>query len=392
MAPKTVRWGMMATGGIVQTFTKDILVDPETRGVDDIKHVVTAVASSSSKDSAEKFIKNCVEGKQGDTQCTAYGSYMELVQDSNVDIVYIGTPHSHHYQNCRLALEHDKPILCEKALTVNAEQAKILFDEAKKRNLFFMEAVWTRYFPLSIEVRRLIQDGKIGEVIRVQSDMSIGAIPEEAFDLSHRMVNKDLAGGALLDLGIYALTWQFQTLYHTLPKEKRKAPRVVGTVVTPEPRTGADEATSMLLEFPVSTPSGKRNAHGIATTAFRAHFDNEVDQVSATPAVRIFGEEGEIQVFGPIYRPSRYRITFRDPEERIQDFSFDFPGDIHGMAWEGDEAARCWMEGKLESESMGWEESLAIMQTMDEVRKQGGLTYPGNIESTEYPIDLAARG
>jgi predicted dehydrogenase len=255
-----------------------------------------------------------------------------------------------------------------------------------------MEAVWTRYFPISIEIRKLIEEGKIGEVIRVQSDLSIGDDPEEAFDVSHRMVNKDLAGGALLDLGIYSLTWQFQTIYHTLPKEKRKPPKVVGSLMTLEPRTGADEATTVLLNFPVSTPSGKRNTHGIATTAFRAHFDYEAEHVGATPAVRIFGEEGEIQVFGPIYRPTRYRHTFRDKEERILDYSFDFPGEIHGMSWEADEAARCWSEGKLESETMGWEESLVIMQTMDEVRRQAGLTYPENIETTEYPVDLAPKG
>ncbi|KAK5095487.1 hypothetical protein LTS08_008129 [Lithohypha guttulata] len=391
MAPKVVRWGMMATGGIVQTFTKDLLVDPKTRGVEDVCHVVTAVASSSSKDSADRFVANFVEGKQGDTKCSAYASYKELVQDSNVDIIYVGTPHSHHYQNCRLALEHNKPILCEKALTVNAEQAKTLIDEARKRNLFFMEAVWTRYFPLSIEVRQAIQDGKIGEVIRVSADLSIGEIPEDKFDEGHRMVNLDLAGGVLLDLGIYALTWLFQTIYHTLPKEKRQAPTVLGTAMTSEPRTGADEATTILLNFPVSTPSGRSSTHGVASAALRAHFDFERDSDQATPAVRIFGDQGEIQVFGPIYRPSRYRITYRDKQKQMEDKTFEFPGGIHGMSWEGDEAARCWLAGKLESETMSWDESLVIMKTMDNVRKQGNLKYPDDIESTEYPIDLKKR-
>ena len=258
--------------------------------------------------------------------------------------------------------------------------------------MFFMEAVWTRYFPLSIEIRKAIQEGEIGEVIRVQSDLSIGEIPEEAFEASHRMVNKDLAGGALLDLGIYALTWQFQAIYHTLPKEKRKAPRVVGVLMTGEPRTGADEATTMLLDFPISTPTGRSNTHGIATTALRPHFDFERDTEQATPAVRIFGDQGEIQVFGPIFRPSRYRISYRDKNKKMEDKTFEFPGGIHGMSWEGDEAARCWLAGKLESESMTWEESLVIMQTMDEVRKQGGLTYPEEIETTKYPVDLKAKG
>lgn len=371
--------------------TKDLLIDPKTRGVDDVRHVVTAAASSSSKASAEKFVANYVEGKQGDTKCTAYGSYEELVKDPNVDIVYIGTPHSHHYQNCRLAFKNNKPVLCEKALTVNADQAKILFEEAKKRNLFFMEAVWTRYFPLSIEIRKAIESGNIGEIIRVTADLSIGEIPEDSFDEGHRMVNLDLAGGVLLDLGIYALTWLFQTVYHTVPTEKRQAPQVIGAAMTNEPRTGADEATTMLLKFPVSAPSGRSSTHGVASAALRAHFDYQRDTEHATPAVRIFGDKGEIQVFGPIYRPSRYRITYRDNEKKFEDKTFEFPGGIHGMSWEGDEAARCWLAGKLESETMSWKESIVIMETMDEVRKQGKLTYPDDIESTKYPLDLKKR-
>lgn len=327
-------------------------------------------------------------------KATAYGSYNELVQDSNVDIIYVATPHSHHYQNCRLAFENNKPVLCEKALTVNADQAKILFEEAKKRNLFFMEAVWTRYFPLSIEIRKAIQDGKIGEVLRVNADLSIGEIPEESFDTGHRMVNKDLAGGVLLDLGIYSLTWLFQTIYHTLPAEKRQTPKVIGVVMTPEPRTGADEATTMLLDFPVSTPTGKSRAHGIATAGLRTHFDHGRDTKQATPAVRIFGDKGEIQVFGAIYRPSRYRITYAkdgDKQQPDEDKTFEFPGGIHGMSWEADEAARCFLAGRLESESMPWSESITIMETMDEVRRLGGLTYPEIIETTKYPVDMQAK-
>lgn len=346
------------------------------------------MASSSSKSSAEKFVSEVVATKQ-EAKCAAYGSYKELAQDPDVDIVYVATPHSHHFQNCMLLLENNKRILCEKALTVNAAQAKILYAEAKKRNLFFMEAVWTRYFPLSIEVRQAIEGGKIGEVLRVQSDLSVGETPEESFDVSHRMVNKNLAGGALLDLGIYALTWQFQTVYHTLPKEKRKAPKVVGTVMTLEPRTGADESTTMLLDFPVSTPTGSRHTHGIATTAMRVHFDHQPD---ATPAVRVYGDKGEIQVFGPIYRPSRMRIMYKDKERSTDDKTFEFPGGGHGMFWEADEAARCIVAGKLESDGLDWEESMIIMETMDEVRRQGGLTYPEEIESTKYPIDLRSKG
>lgn len=190
--------------------TRDLLLDPTTRGVNDIEHVVTAAASSSSKTSAESFVADCVTPMQGSkAQCSAYGSYEELVKDPNVDIIYVGTPHSHHYQNCMLALTNGKPVLCEKAITVNASQARALVEEAKKQKSFLMEAEWTRFFPLSIAIRKKIVDGDIGEVLRVSSDLSTGEAPE-IYETSHRNVNKDLAGGALLDLGVYSLLWLFQ--------------------------------------------------------------------------------------------------------------------------------------------------------------------------------------
>ena len=380
-----------ATGGIVRTMTRDLLIDPKTRGVDDIVHVITAAASSSSKDSATQFVRDCVAPFQDqEVSCSAYGSYEELVKDPNVDIIYVGSPHSHHYQNCMLALQKGKPTLCEKPMTVNAAQAKALTEEAKKRNLFFMEATWTRFFPLSIAVRKRIKNGDIGEVLRVSADLSTGEAPE-IYDEGYRNVNKDLAGGALLDLGAYSLLWLFQTVYHTMPKDKRKPPKLVGTAMTPEPRTGADESTTMLLDFPVSTPTGSRSTHGIATTAMRVHFDPGRDSESASPAVRIQGDKGEIQVFGPIYRPARVRIVYTDTSKPIEIHAFDFPGGTHGMSWEGDEAARCLLAGKLESEGIPWEESIAIMEVMDEARRQGDLKYPEVIETTEYPVDMKSR-
>jgi predicted dehydrogenase len=314
------------------------------------------------------------------------------VKNPDVDIVYVATPHSHHYQNCRLAFDHGKAVLCEKALTVNAEQTKTLYKIAKEKNLFFMEAVWTRYFPLSVTVRDWIQKGEIGEVSKVHADLSMRQPAD--LDLSHRLVNKDLAGGGLLDIGIYALTWVFQTIYHTRPADQRQAPKVVGTAMTPHSKTGVDEATTILLEFPQSTPSGKTTAHAIATCSFRTSYDNGESTDHATPAVRIFGEQGEIQVYGPIFRPSRTKLIVKktsSDKAEVTDKTFDFPGDGHGMYWEADEAARCWSAGKLQSEGLTWTESTVIMEVMDEVRKQGGLTYPDAIETTDYPVDLKAK-
>lgn len=179
---------------------RDLLKDPTARDTTDVTHTVTAVASSSSKDRATKFIADLGVP----SPCAAYGNYEELVKDANIDVLYIATPHSHHYQNVMLALEAGKNVLCEKSFTVNAAQTKILCETAKKKNLFLMEAVWTRYFPLSIQVRDLIKDGSIGEVLRVVADNSFGDDVENTWGTKHRMVNKDLAGGCLLDRKLFS--------------------------------------------------------------------------------------------------------------------------------------------------------------------------------------------
>lgn len=387
-----------ATGKIAKTFVKDLLIDPTTRGTTDIRHRVVAAASSSSISHAQKFVSEIIASAKPaeDPECAAYGSYADLVEDRNVDIVYVATPHSHHYQNVMLCLSAGKAVLCEKAFTVNAAQARILYQTAREKNLFLMEAVWTRCFPLCDAVGTHIRSGDVGEVLRVHADLSVGMAPEECFgDVSHRILNKDLAGGCLLDMGIYSLTWIFLALYHTRPPPQRRPPTVKGVAMTPEPRTGVDEMTTMLLEFPTSPPTGLTTAHAIATTALRVDQDPDKLQ-TAGPAIRIQGTKGEIQVYGPAYRPSKYRIVpvrdrAKDEEGGAHDHQFDLPAHGHGMFWEADEAARCWRDKKLESDVIGWDESVAIMDVMDEVRRQAGLTYPHHIESTDYPIDLKPR-
>jgi len=401
MSPKTIRWGILATGGIALTFTRDLLVDPTTRGVTHIKHTVTAAASSSSQKRAEDFLKEV--GAPADAK--AYGSYEELVNDPNIDIVYISTPHSHHYQNAMLCLEAGKPVLCEKALTTNAAQAKALVAKAKEKNLFFMEAVWTRYFPLSIYVRSLVTSGTLGKVHRVQADNSMATDPETSFaDGKHRLVNPQLAGGALLDAGIYALTWVFQALYTTQDPQTRRKPRVASALRLYAPTGAADDMATMVLTFPGAAGDGG-DAHGIASTSIRLH-PAPAGASGVAPCCRVQGDKGEVQIFPPAYRPPKTRLVLRDGTVEEKDWT-PFPGpgkgsgwyngfgglmnaegEGHGMFWEADEAATALVEGRLEGKYENWEESVTIMEVMDEVRKQGGLVYPEKIETTVYPTTL----
>ncbi|KAL1894557.1 D-xylose 1-dehydrogenase (NADP(+)) [Sporothrix stenoceras] len=384
MAPYTLKWGILATGGIAQTFSKDLLADPSARGADDVHHEIVAAASSSSASRAAEFLKDVGAGPDA----KAYGSYAELVVDPNVDIIYVATPHSHHFQNAMLALEvGNKHVLCEKAFTVTAAQVRKLVATARAKNLFLMEAVWTRYFPLSIQVRELVKSGAIGTVYRVVADNSFNSNADSTaasilhFPDSNRMVNPDLAGGALLDLGIYSLTWLFQILYHLQSEDEgeKEAPQVVAAI-NKYARTGADESTTVVLQFP-----GHRS-QGIGMTSLRVGTGVGSAQKSG-PAILIQGSDGEIQVMGPAFKPLAYRVIKKSEEksaDQIPWIDVPIPADKrpgatwagHGMFWEADEAARCLRDGKKESATLPLSESIVIMETMEEALRQGGIVYP----------------
>jgi hypothetical protein len=154
--------------------------------------------------------------------------------------------------------------------------------------------------------------------------------------------------------------------------------------------TGVDQTTTVLLSFPTSTPSNLPNSssHGVAMTAFAVASDPD-QKNTAGPAVRIQGTQGEIQVYGPAFQPTRYRVVPSkqgDRPVRVRDVDFTFPANGHGMFYEADEAARCIRDGRLESETMPWDESILVMEVMDEVRKQGGLKYPDTVESDVVPL------
>ena len=190
-------------------------------------------------------------------------------------------------------------------------------------------------------------------------------------------------------MGIYSLTWVFQALYHTLPRDQRKAPSVTSQII-PYHLTGSDESTTILLNFPTSTPSNGphvKHSQGVAMTSMRVANDPD-EKGTSGPPIRIQGDKGEIQVFGLPFQPTRYRVIPKKGLGEMREVEFSFPAQGRGMYWEADEVARCLRDGKLESEGMPWEESLVIMEVMDEVRRQGGLKYPESIESTKYPLQL----
>jgi predicted dehydrogenase len=262
---------------------------------------------------------------------------------------------------------------------VNIHQFTILRDIAQTKKLFMMEAVWTRFFPLTLSALELIGSGKLGAIKRVYADFSFCNDVEREFGTEHRMVNMDLAGGALLDLGIYSLTWVFLALYHAQSEEKRSGPGVQSAVA--KYVTGADEQTTVLCAF--------GDAHGVASTSIRVASTPDAER-NGQDDVRIQGTKGDLTVnYAP--RPKRYTLTPAKGKEaefeyEVKEFD-DSPGGGHGMFWEADECARCVRDGKIESEVMGWTESGEVLKVMDEVRRQHGIVYPGGLESVDYPLE-----
>ncbi|SMR43109.1 unnamed protein product [Zymoseptoria tritici ST99CH_1E4] len=382
----TLRWGIMATGHVAGRFTRDLLTDPSSRDVSDVHHLITAIASSSGLQRAATF-RDDVKAPQN---VKLFGSYAEMVSDPGVDIVYIATPVSHHFQNAMMAIEAGKAVLCEKALTATASQARILAAAATTKGVFLLEAVWTRFFPLSSTVRSLVSQGVIGTVHRVIADCSLDINPPEEggeIDTSnklHRLLKLDLAGGAMLDLGIYPLTWIMQIMYHLQPKGHDKEKPMIVSAVNKYP-TGIDETSSFILQFP------RQKAMGVGMTSLRIASGVDFD-FTAGPPIRIQGTNGEIQVFGPAFKPKSIRVITKDGNgpAQVQTDEFPIPRDEsrenwgHGLFWEADECARCIRDGKLESEILPPDESVLMMEIMEKVVNDGGVKYPDTITGDNY--------
>jgi predicted dehydrogenase len=310
-----VRWGIIGTGGIARAFAAEL--ERTDSG--------TVVAVGSRR----------LETAQAFGAGRAYGSYEALVGDPEVDVVYVATPHPFHHANARLALEAGKPVLVEKAFTMNAAEARDLVRLARERGLFLMEAMWTRFLPHMAEIRRLLEAGELGELVTVQADHGQWFV----LDPAHRLFARELGGGALLDLGIYPVSFASMVL---------GTPNRVITLSTPA-FTGVDGQTSILLGY----PSGAQSVINCTSSA-----------VSPTKAA-IVGTDARIEIGQRWYGQTAFDFIPRGGEPRRYE-----AGVPSGLRFEADEVARCLSEGLLESPLMPLDETVSIMDTMDEVLAQ----------------------
>lgn len=373
MSAFTLRWGIIATGFISSAFTKDLVLDSKARNAGDVKHVVTAVGSRS-KESAEKFIKSNIPE---DAQSLAKGAtYAEVYANPEVDVVYIGTPHTMHYENTKDALNAGKHVLCEKPFTFDLEELDELIAIAKKKKLFLMEAVWTRFQPIAYELQDLVFSGKYGRVNRMFADLSIDFNPDQMPD-EHRLINAELAGGGLLDLGPYPMVWSMLMMHQNPANKSRSGPSQVTGQMTLYKRTGVDLVSSWIMAWDDVGTS-------ICTTSI-------VTQSTAKSSITIQLEKADICIDFPAYRPEGYTIMPKPSNEGDETDGKDDKPIIkscpvpevagRGMNYQADEVARCIRDGKTESARCGLEESRIVQGVFDKVRKQGG--YLGGKDAKE---------
>ncbi|KAF4610701.1 hypothetical protein D9613_006915 [Agrocybe pediades] len=362
ITPMTFRWGIISTGMIAEAFVKDLLVDPKTRGVDDVVHKVASVGSRS-VEKAQEFI-NRLAG--GDKSIKAFGTYEE-----DVDAIYIGTPHTYHYTNALDAIKAGKHVLCEKPVTCNTAELRSLLDAAKEYNVFFMEAVWTRFQPLTLEVKRIAEEGSLGLPVLVHADLS-GNFNIHNIPVTHRILDPALGGGALLDLqlysGPYPLFWATLALYENPANNNTHPTKISGSMLN-TPITPVDSSTVFNLTYSASKLQAQ------------ASLSCSITLNAPEPGVTIRFEKGNILISPPIYCPKEFKVQYfgkNGKVEREEKRVFEYVGG--GWHFEADEVARCVRDNKKESALWGHDKSILEMTIFDEVRRQGGYNFPPGVE------------
>lgn len=320
-----VRWGILGCGNIAGQFA---------RGLHHAPGAILAAVGSRSKDKAERFAAEHGAG-------LALGSYEELAACGEVDAIYVATPHPMHCEDTLLCLDHGKAVLCEKPFAINAEQARRMVGGSREKGVFLMEAMWTRCFPIMVRLREELAKGRIGEARFVSADFGFRA----GFDPKSRLFDPALGGGALLDVGVYAVSFASMVL---------GKPSGVAGLMQPAP-TGVDAQSAFVFSY----PSG---AMASLYTTIQANTPWEAT---------VMGSEGKIRVESPFWKPTRMTISAGDAEESVE-----LPYEGNGYQFEAIEVGRCLDAGLLESPVMPHDETIGVMETMDALRGQWGLKYP----------------
>jgi predicted dehydrogenase len=318
-------WGILGPGGIARAFAKDLTL---LEG-----HTVGAVGSRSLSN-AQSFAD--------DFGGTAYGSYEELINDSTIDAIYVATPHPAHHDNVISALDAGKAVLCEKPFAVNAKQAQAMVDAATRNKVALMEAMWARFLPHYAQVREIIASDVLGPIFSIHADHGQRLADQNI----PRLIEPQLAGGALLDLGIYPISFAHMILGNPVAINS-------SAVMTDK---GVDAQSSMIFTY-------ENGAQAVLTTTM-------IEQTPCRAVVA--GLNGWLEIDRTFYNPASMRVVLNDGS--VTEYPNTYSG--HGLREQAESFKQLVQSGKLQSDILSWKDTVDIMKSMDTVREQIGLKYP----------------
>jgi hypothetical protein len=318
-------WGILGPGGIARAFAKDLTL---LEG-----HTVGAVGSRSLSN-AQSFAD--------DFGGTAYGSYEELINDSTIDAIYVATPHPAHHDNVISALDAGKAVLCEKPFAVNAKQAQAMVDAASRNKVALMEAMWARFLPHYAQVREIIASDVLGPIISIHADHGQRLADQNI----PRLIEPQLAGGALLDLGIYPISFAHMILGNPVA--------IYSSAVMTD--KGVDAQSSMIFTY-------ENGAQAVLTTTM-------IEQTPCRAVVA--GLNGWLEIDRTFYNPASMRVVLNDGS--ATEYPNTYSG--HGLREQAESFKQLVQSGKLQSDILSWKDTVDIMKSMDTVREQIGLKYP----------------
>lgn len=316
--------GILGAGGIASTMAYT---------VSKMENVTLYAVGSRNLQKAQEFADKYGINK-------AYGSYEELVADKNIDLVYIATPHSHHYEHCKLCIAYGKNILCEKAFTVNKAQAEEIFALADEKGVFITEAMWTRFLPMKKTLDEIINSNVIGKITSLTANLGY------SIEQVERLVNPALAGGALLDLGVYTINFALMAFGNDIES-------ITSSCV--KTKTGVDRQNSIIITF----TDGK-------TATLHSNMCANTDRRGM-----IYGDKGRIE-FTNINNCEGITVTLNDGTQTV----YNTPKQISGYEYEVISALNAISNGKTECDEMPHCETLRVLDIMDKLRADWGIKYP----------------
>jgi predicted dehydrogenase len=321
----TIRWGIIGPGKIAHNFAKDLKLVSDGR--------LTAVASRN-VEKAELFAKE-YNAKH------AFGSYEELFNCDDVDVIYVATPHTLHAQWSIMAMDHGKHVLCEKPMGVNLSEVEKMIASAKRNQVFLMEALWSRFNPTIRKVKQLIDAGELGDIGYIHADFAFYGLDRSE---EGRVLNPNLAGGSLLDIGIYPIFLAYVML------GKPKSIKAVSKFY----KTGVEVQTAMIFEY--------EKAQALLYSGLTSNSEMKAE---------IAGSKGSIFIHPRWHEAQGYSIEKADTLDK-----FDQPTKGKGYTYEIEEVHSCLKSGRLESELWSHQNSLDLIGLLDRVRQLSGIVFP----------------